>query len=143
MDSCKEDLLKAESMLFTASGRICAIIDIQDEDLSLRLTEFQRNMAGVIPGVGGRSLTRYGPLLCNTTLKLTNMPVRFRAPKNRDGDDADVASCGFLDGDFLEQYLTFGVQMAERVLEGSSAFEKVKMKKEETIRILERLRSLH
>lgn len=67
VDSCKEDLLKAESMLFTASGRICVIIDVQDDDLSLRLTELQRNMAGVIPGVGGRSHTRYGSLAVHTT----------------------------------------------------------------------------
>ena len=72
------------------------------------------------------------------------MCCRFRAPQNRDGDDeADATSCGFLDGDFLEQYLTFDAQTVERVLEGSSVFEKVKMRKEEAVRILERLRSLH
>jgi len=76
-------------------------------------------------------------------LKLNNMR-RFRAPKTRDGNgEVDVTSCGFLDGDFLEQYLTLGAEMVERVLEGGSVFEKVKMSKDEAIRVLERLRSLH
>lgn len=73
------------------------------------------------------------------------MSLRFRAPRNTGGiSDADAAAYGFLDGDFLEHYLAIdSPEMINRVSEGGSAFEKLKLSHDEITGILEQLRSLH
>ncbi|KAF8967077.1 CPSF A subunit region-domain-containing protein [Flammula alnicola] len=127
-DQTKDSKLKPEMLYFTSSGRIGVITDVEDKDLSLHLTELQRNLAAVIPGVGGTSHTR------------------FRAPKDTRGpSDADGAAYGFLDGDFLEQYL--GLQgspdLLNKVMKGASEPERLKISRDEVLKILEQLQSLH
>jgi DNA damage-binding protein 1 len=58
-DKNREDFLKPELSFFTSSGRICEIIDVQDENLSIHLTELQRNMAALISDVDGVNHTLY------------------------------------------------------------------------------------
>ena len=56
-DKSNEPTLEPEELFFTSSGRIGVIVDAP-KTTSLHLTELQRNMAAVIPSVGGISHTR-------------------------------------------------------------------------------------
>lgn len=55
----QENLFKAELVFFTSSGRICQIIDVQDENLSIHLTELQRNLAALISDIDGLNHSQY------------------------------------------------------------------------------------
>jgi len=128
LDQTKDSKFKPQMIYFTSSGRIGVITDVEDEVLSLHLTELQRNLAAIISGVGGTSHTR------------------FRAPKNTRGpSDADGTAYGFIDGDFLEQFagLQGTPKILDQVMKGGSDFEKLKMSEEEILKIIERLQSLH
>ncbi|KAF8158252.1 mono-functional DNA-alkylating methyl methanesulfonate N-term-domain-containing protein [Crassisporium funariophilum] len=128
VDNSKESDLKPEALFFTSSGRIGVIVDVQSKDLSMHLTELQRNLSAVINGVGGTSHTR------------------FRAPKNTRGpSDADGAAFGLIDGDFLEQYLGLlgSPQQLDRVTKGQSAPEVLKLSSDAIVKVLEQLQSLH
>jgi len=57
-------MLRPESMFFTSSGRVGIIVDAQDKDISLTLTELQRNLAAVVSGVGSASHTRHEFTIC-------------------------------------------------------------------------------
>lgn len=50
--------LEAKHVFFTSSGRIGVIVNVTDPQLSLHLTELQRNLAGAIQAVGGVTHTR-------------------------------------------------------------------------------------
>lgn len=45
-------MLHPNHIFFTASGRIGVIVDVADSQLSLDLTALQRNLGGVIRGIG-------------------------------------------------------------------------------------------
>ncbi|KAF5382718.1 hypothetical protein D9615_002834 [Tricholomella constricta] len=127
-DSANDAALEAKHIFFTSSGRIGVIIDVKDAELSLHLTSLQRNLTGVISGVGGDSHTR------------------FRAPKNTQGrSDADSTSFGFIDGDFLEQFLTRlgSPEEVEKIIAGHSDPERLTMPVEEMQKVLENLQSMH
>ncbi|TFK40691.1 CPSF A subunit region-domain-containing protein [Crucibulum laeve] len=120
--------LTPTQIFFTSSGRIGVIVDVVDATLSLGLTAVQRNLASTIPGIGGTSHTRY------------------RAPKNTRGrSDADAVAFGFIDGDFLEQFLTLlgSPPQLQKVIEGQSEPERLTMSVEEIQKVLENLQSLH
>jgi DNA damage-binding protein 1 len=71
---------------------------------------------------------------------------RFRAPKNTRGrSDADQAAFGFLDGDFLELFLTRlgSPEQLERIIAGNSEFERLTVSAEDLQRVLENLQSMH
>lgn len=126
-DKTEESRLNPEVIFFTTSGRIGVITDVQDNELSIHLTELQRNLAAVISGFGAPSHTR------------------FRAPKNTRGtSDADGSAYGFVDGDFLEQFLgLIGPEQLNKVMKGGSAPEELKMSVEEISKFLEQLQGLH
>ena len=48
----KGSLLEPKLFFFTTSGRICVVINVQDEELALHLTELERNLAAVVPIIG-------------------------------------------------------------------------------------------
>lgn len=128
VEQTKESKFNPEAVFFTSSGRIGIISDIRDPDLSLHLTRLQSNLVSVIPGVGNQSHTK------------------FRAPKNTRGpSDADNAAFGFLDGDFLEQFLGLhdSPDRLKKALEGGSEPERLKLSQEQITKILEELQSLH
>lgn len=129
VDKSQESIkLNPEAIFFTSSGRIGVVTDVQENELSLHLTELQRNLAAVISGVGGVSHTR------------------FRAPKNTRGmSDADGSAYGFVDGDFLEQFLGLlgNPEKLEKVMKGGSEPEALKMSVEDISKFLEQLQSLH
>ena len=57
----------------------------------------------------------------------------------------DASAYGFLDGDFLEKYLTIldSPEKLKQVLEGSSVFEKLKISQHQIQDVLEQLQRLH
>jgi DNA damage-binding protein 1 len=58
-DSSSNTALEAKHVFFTSSGRIGVIVNVVDDQLSLHLTALQRNLAGVLQGIGGVSHTRF------------------------------------------------------------------------------------
>ena len=69
------------------------------------------------------------------------MDVRWRTPSNARGTSDAEQAVGFLDGDFLEQFLTN--EDAEKLWEGKYRAERVRMEKEKVEEVLEKLQSLH
>ncbi|KDR82646.1 hypothetical protein GALMADRAFT_837022 [Galerina marginata CBS 339.88] len=128
VDKTEESRLNPEVIFFTTSGRIGVITDVQDNELSIHLTELQRNLAAMISGLGAPSHTR------------------FRAPKNTRGiSDADGSAYGFVDGDFLELFLGLigNPEQLNKVMKGGSAPEELKMSVEDISKFLEQLQGLH
>ncbi|KAG6831954.1 hypothetical protein H0H92_006555 [Tricholoma furcatifolium] len=126
--SSKNMDIEASHVFFTSSGRIGVILDVTEPTLSLHLTSLQRNLAGVVPSIGGDS------------------HARFRAPKSRKGrSDADPSAFGFIDGDFIEQFLAYmgSPDETERILAGNSDPERLTMPVEEIQAVLENLQSFH
>ncbi|KAF9454820.1 hypothetical protein P691DRAFT_716708 [Macrolepiota fuliginosa MF-IS2] len=127
-EGSEEPALVPEELFFTSSGRIGVIVDVKKNDTSLHLTELHRNMAAVIPSVGGIS------------------HARFRAPKSTRGrSDADQASFGFLDGDFIEQLLSHldSPDTLKQIWQGQSGPEELSVSVDEMRRVLEDLQSYH
>jgi hypothetical protein len=58
LDKSDDAMLQPKQLFFTASGRIGVVLNMGPE-ISLHMTELQRNMAQVIPSVGGLSHTKY------------------------------------------------------------------------------------
>lgn len=50
--------LEPKQLFFTSSGRIGVIMDMSSE-ISIHITELQRNMSHVVHGAGGHSHTKY------------------------------------------------------------------------------------
>jgi DNA damage-binding protein 1 len=125
-DQADKSDLQTEMIFFTSSGRIGIIVDIQDSTLALHLSELQRNMSAALPPVGGTSHTRY------------------RAPKDTRGStDAEGAAFGFIDGDFLEHFPGLTRDARQKIMDGKSNPEKLKMSEHKILKILEQLQSLH
>ncbi|KAK2459647.1 hypothetical protein APHAL10511_008292 [Amanita phalloides] len=119
-----------KELLFTSSGRIAVLFDIADSDsrLPIHLTALERNMAYVVKGVGGESHARY------------------RAPKSTRGrTDADMAATGFLDGDFMEQFLSLlgSEEAVNQIMVGTSDPEKIGVRVDDLQKALESLQSMH
>ncbi|KIP10587.1 hypothetical protein PHLGIDRAFT_125454 [Phlebiopsis gigantea 11061_1 CR5-6] len=115
-------LFETEHIFFTATGRIGLVHHVND-DISLDLTAIQRNMANRIVGPGQ---TKH---------------AQWRTPANSRGrSDIDDSAIGFLDGDFLEQFLTHPDQ--ENILEGKISAERISRSVEDVEDILEKLQGL-
>ncbi|KAF8635825.1 hypothetical protein AX15_000024 [Amanita polypyramis BW_CC] len=119
-----------KELFFTSSGRIGILLDISGTDsrLPIRLTALERNMAYFVEGIGGDSHTRY------------------RAPRSTRGrTDADSSATGFLDGDFLEQFLSLmsSKETVDKIMAGTSDPEKIDVKVEDLQRVVESLQSMH
>jgi hypothetical protein len=73
---------------------------------------------------------------------LTNVnSFRFRTPKSHEGQEA---ASGFLDGDFLEQFLTrLSEPVADSILDNPGAANSLGMSLARIQEVLESLRSLH
>jgi len=145
-DKSNEPTLEPEELFFTSSGRIGVIVDAP-KTTSLHLTELQRNMAAVIPSVGGISHTR---LVVDSLQEHDGHShvenYRFRAPKSTRGHtDADQASFGFLDGDFVEQLLTLldFPETLDKIWQGQNQSERLSASVSEIRRLLEDLQSHH
>jgi len=118
-------------MFVTSSGRIGSILQAE-QDLSIDLTELQRNMAQKISNKDEYNFTRY------------------RAPKNNKGrSDLKQASFGYLDGDFLEQLLSIDPEdpILKDILRGDASGDNEPEKLQKPLdyfrKILESLQSIH
>jgi DNA damage-binding protein 1 len=119
--------LTSQLLFFTTSGRIGVIVDVPPE-LSLHLTALERNLRRVVTEITHASHAKY------------------RSPVGMWGkSDADAAAYGFLDGDFLEKFLDYPHPSTEteRVLQGVSPPEKLKLTYKEIRQSLESLKALH
>ncbi|KAL6302826.1 mono-functional DNA-alkylating methyl methanesulfonate N-term-domain-containing protein [Sparassis latifolia] len=115
-------VLKPEQLFFASSGRIGVILELSDE-ISLHMTALQRNMATAIVGPGEMHHTKW------------------RAPANLRGASDAESSFGFLDGDFIEQFLTH--PNPSELLEGKMEAERITLPQPEIRDVLEKLQSLH
>ena len=66
---------------------------------------------------------------------------RWRTPTNSRGRTDAEQAVGFLDGDFLEQFLTYSNQ--DRLLKCKTTASKINTAPEELERIIEKLQSFH
>lgn len=75
---------------------------------------------------------------------LLTRKTRYRAPKDTRGStDAEGAAFGFIDGDFLEQFPNLTQDERQRIMDGKSNPEKLKMSEHKILKILEQLQGLH
>ncbi|KDQ62210.1 hypothetical protein JAAARDRAFT_121297 [Jaapia argillacea MUCL 33604] len=120
------DTILPRQLFFTSSGRIGAILDL-GPDLSLHMGDLQRNMEELIRGPGG---VRHS---------------EWRSPANSRGRSDATHSFGFLDGDFLEQFLALAPDsmMAKRVLDGTDVAKRLKLSCSQITSILETLQGMH
>ncbi|KII87876.1 hypothetical protein PLICRDRAFT_42399 [Plicaturopsis crispa FD-325 SS-3] len=123
-DNVAEIAIEPRQIFFTAAGRIGIVADI-DQTLSVNLSALQRNMASVIVGAGGVNHTS------------------FRAPRSTNGQ-SEAASFGFLDGDFLEQFLAHepSSATAESIIAGKKEIP-LEMSYGQIQKVLETLQSMH
>ncbi|KAF7790799.1 hypothetical protein EIP86_001756 [Pleurotus ostreatoroseus] len=119
-DEHESQMFEPEHLFFTSSGRIGVIHHVNTQ-IAMLLTHLQNNMSDILTGPGGVNHSRW------------------RTPANSRGrTDADAQAIGFLDGDFLEQFLTYF--KPNKLLGGVRRIEKPR---EEIEAVLEKLQSLH
>ncbi|KIK96855.1 hypothetical protein PAXRUDRAFT_10541 [Paxillus rubicundulus Ve08.2h10] len=117
-----------KQLFLTPAGQIGVVIDLNDENLSLHMTALQRNLSTFYESQTGISHSK------------------FRAPKNNSGrSDLEATSVGFLDGDFLEQFLQFMLeeQSLRQIMEGQTEPERLTISVDEIQKVLEGLQSMH
>ncbi|CCM01903.1 uncharacterized protein FIBRA_03974 [Fibroporia radiculosa] len=122
IDISERKSIEPKHLFFTSTGRIGVILEMNDK-ISLHMTGLQRNMGKRIIGPGGVH------------------HATFRAPANSKGHSDAEAAFGFLDGDFLEQYL--GYADYTDLLQGDMDAEQVTMSHSQIQDVLEQLQSLH
>ena len=75
---------------------------------------------------------------------LINSHFRFRAPRDSRGhSDAEQSSFGFVDGDFLEQYLSLSPSLLEQIQSGQNEAERLAVSPAQIEKTLEALQSMH
>ncbi|EJU03243.1 hypothetical protein DACRYDRAFT_115454 [Dacryopinax primogenitus] len=114
----------------TNTGRI-GIVASLDEDLSMQLSNLQRNIGSVIQGPG----------------KVEHS--RRRAPQSTPGLPTiltqNTHAVGFIDGDFVEKFLYLDPSSDEvmRILEGKNKYEQLGNRYHDIVQMLEELQRLH
>jgi len=111
-----------EVLFFTSTGRIGIVAHV-NETIALHLTALQRNMGQYLDGPGETEHSKW------------------RTPANARGRTDAESAFGFLDGDFLEQFLVF--PDTEKLLEGENEAERITIEQHELQEIMEKLQSLH
>ncbi|KAA1475747.1 hypothetical protein DENSPDRAFT_842582 [Dentipellis sp. KUC8613] len=125
-DPSQDNKLRLKTFFFTSSGRIGCIIDMEQE-LALHMSALQRNLSRIKEDITG---TKH---------------IRWRAPVGGYGKTDAEAAYGFLDGDFLEQFLTYASSSADmqKIMGGGNEAEKLDMKQGDIRHVLENLQALH
>ncbi|KDE08581.1 hypothetical protein MVLG_01354 [Microbotryum lychnidis-dioicae p1A1 Lamole] len=105
----------------TSAGSVGAILDIGTETSKV-LSELERNMRRVMDSVG----------------ELRQEDWRaFRSERQV------ATSAGFIDGDFIERFLTVSTSQVERIMAGGNEHERITMTSDELMRIVEGMSRLH
>lgn len=130
-------------MFFTSTGRIGAILDMNDA-MSLHMTALQRNMAKSLIGPGGVNHTKYVlfpglPVVLSVCTDVSGH--RRRAPATPRGHTDAEASYGFLDGDFLETFLSHA--HPEQLLVGDVEAERITLPIDTVKNVLVQIQSFH
>ncbi|GAA5973926.1 hypothetical protein JCM21900_005000 [Sporobolomyces salmonicolor] len=112
---------RPEWVYATSAGSIGVMAEL-DPAASRLLSGLERNLRGVVPGVGG--LTQEA----------------FRAYKS---NRRTLPSAGFVDGSFVELFLDLAVEEQDAVLAGRSAAERIGVARGEVVRVLEDVARLH
>lgn len=108
-------------------------------EMSLHMTALQRNMAAAIVGPGDANHAKCAhPLVAITE---SHLMCRWRAPANARGHTDAEAAYGFLDGEFLERFLTH--PQPEQLLEGEMEAERIELPLETIKDVLVQLQGLH
>lgn len=121
-----EGPIQPKQLFYTSTGGIGVLSVIKESEDALNLTALQQNMAEVMEGIGGVNHSTY------------------RSPANPRGrSDGQQESRGFLDGDFLESYLSLASDATElkSIREGSNEAQRLNMTDADIRKILERLQS--
>jgi DNA damage-binding protein 1 len=106
-----------------SSGRVSVLADLLGPETSHTLFDLQRNMARVVHGFGGVE------------------HADWRAYRS---DVGSRPSAGFIDGDFVEQFLDIKDEdLILEILEGASKWEKIESAYGDLCNLLEGLRRLH
>jgi DNA damage-binding protein 1 len=106
-----------------SSGRVSVLADLLGPETSHTLFDLQRNMARVVHGFGGVE------------------HADWRAYRS---DVGSRPSAGFIDGDFVEQFLDIKDEdLIFEILEGASKWEKIESAYGDLCNLLEGLRRLH
>ncbi|KAI0647974.1 CPSF A subunit region-domain-containing protein [Trametes meyenii] len=121
-DVSEDQAVKASHVFFTSTGRIGAILDMNDAT-SLHMTALQRNMAKSLVGPGGVDHTQR------------------RTPATPRGHIDAEPAYGFLDGDFLESLLSQADP--ERFLKGDIEAERITLPLSTIKDVLVQMQSLH
>ncbi|KAJ7579305.1 CPSF A subunit region-domain-containing protein [Mycena floridula] len=122
-------------LLFTSSGRISVVTDVEDPNLASNLTELERNLGVAVNAIGAVPAAAVGGI----------SHARYRAPKNTRGrSDGDNPATGFLDGDLLEQTLLYSPSQVDRVFAGEPDLTKALNSAERvrTLKVLEMLQDM-
>ncbi|KAH9924683.1 CPSF A subunit region-domain-containing protein [Epithele typhae] len=123
VDATGDQTVRPSHVFFTASGRIGAIMEVGDAE-ALHMTALQRNMAKTLLGPGEVDHTKW------------------RSPANEHGhSDAEKQSLGFLDGDFLETFLSH--PDPEMFMEGDVEAERITIPITTVKDVLVQMQSLH
>ena len=121
-----------------------------DDEVALHMTALERNMSKTLVGPGDVNHTKYVcvPRISSLTFRTnvtdgTAVPLhRRRAPSNARGPtDAESAAYGFLDGDFLETFLSHPAQ--EDFMTGDIEAERITLPVADVKDILVQMQSLH
>jgi len=112
-------------LFFTSVGRIGIISNLPDT-ISRPLIELQRNLSNTTKGVGQ-----------------TNHSEWRRPNTTRGPTDLQAQAVGFLDGDFLEQYLIKSDYEQRQIHEGKGDAEVISMNQQELVQVLEKLVAVH
>ncbi|KAI0335819.1 hypothetical protein GY45DRAFT_705258 [Cubamyces sp. BRFM 1775] len=121
-DVADDQAVKASHVFFTSTGRIGAILEIKD-GMALQMTALQHNMAKSLVGPGGVNHTKR------------------RAPASPRGHTDAEAAYGFLDGDFLETFLSH--PRPEQLMEGDIEAERITLPLATVKDVLAQMQSLH
>jgi len=112
--------LKPTHLFCTNSGHIGIVSELAPE-VALDLTLLQSNMNDQLIGLGGTTLNSYRSVV---------------GRKKR-------LAAGFLDGDFLERFLTLDPKMREKIVEGANPAEHLDMSERSIDQILEDFQRIH
>ncbi|SCZ89850.1 BZ3500_MvSof-1268-A1-R1_Chr1-3g01617 [Microbotryum saponariae] len=129
----------------TSAGSVGAILDIGTETSKV-LSELERNMRRVMDSVGElrQEESVHSSMLESTRAASADVsllePRSWRAFRS----ERQVAtSAGFIDGDFIERFLTVSTSQVERIMAGGSEHERITMTSDELMRIVEGMSRLH
>ncbi|SGY17674.1 BQ5605_C015g07854 [Microbotryum silenes-dioicae] len=129
----------------TSAGSVGAILDIGTETSKV-LSELERNMRRVMDSIGELRQEESVHSLMPESTRAASVDVSLLEPRSWRAfrSERQVAtSAGFIDGDFIERFLTVSTSQVERIMAGGNEHERITMTSDELMRIVEGMSRLH